>query len=209
MQNWKFKYEETASIEVDPQRGFSPLCPNELPVPDGHNIVEALNEQAKYAKIRIVTMDTHPSNALWVASNVHPQGTDIKGYPNLDVYWNSHCIIGTEGWQLLPGLLFTNYDYEIFKGMWPDMHPYGACYHDLKETISTGLIKYLQSEKIRNVVLGGLCENYCVATTAFQLVKAGFNVCINLEATRHLGDPAPTRLKMFEAGIVLMERIIG
>ena len=31
-------YNRTASHNVDPQKGFTPLCPDELPVPDGHLI---------------------------------------------------------------------------------------------------------------------------------------------------------------------------
>ena len=34
-----------ASINVDPQKGFTPICPDELPVPGGDEIVPALLAQ--------------------------------------------------------------------------------------------------------------------------------------------------------------------
>ena len=42
-----------ASFDVDAQKGFTPLCPNELPVPEGDAIVPALNQLAARAQLRI------------------------------------------------------------------------------------------------------------------------------------------------------------
>ena len=39
-----------ASFDVDAQKGFTPLCPNELPVPEGDAIVPALNQLAARAQ---------------------------------------------------------------------------------------------------------------------------------------------------------------
>jgi nicotinamidase/pyrazinamidase len=88
--------------------------------------------------------------------------------------------------------------------MFRDKHPYGACYHDLSETISTGLIRYLKEENIKNVIVGGLAFEYCVSTTALQLVRAGFNVCVNLAATRSLGDPKEARENLVKSGVILI-----
>jgi len=183
-----FLYEETASLDVDAQKGFSPLCPNELPVPDGHTIVDALNSQAKYAKFRVCSMDCHPATALWLADETHPQLSPITNHPNLDVHWNKHCIVGTEGWELLDGLpKVSEYDYVVSKGIAPDMHPYGACYHDLKGTRSTGLIEFLKANGVKNVIVGGLATDFCVKATVFQLAPH-FKVLVNLAACRAIGD---------------------
>ena len=40
-----------ASFDVDAQKGFTPLCPNELPVPGGDAIAHALNQLAERAAI--------------------------------------------------------------------------------------------------------------------------------------------------------------
>ncbi len=39
----KIQREKTASFDVDPQHGFTSLCPDELPVPDGDEMVMELN----------------------------------------------------------------------------------------------------------------------------------------------------------------------
>lgn len=183
-----FLYEETASLDVDAQKGFSPLCPDELPVPNGDTIVEALNNQAKYGKFRVGSMDCHPATALWIADEEHHQLSPITGHPNLDVHWNKHCIVGTKGWELLDGLpMVSEYDYVVSKGIAPDMHPYGACYHDLKETRSTGLIEFLKAKGVKNVIVGGLATDVCVKATVFQLAPH-FKVLVNLAACRSIGD---------------------
>ena len=205
-QNWKPEDIIIASFNVDCQKGFTPLCPNELPVPDGHNIVTALNKQAEYADIHVCSVDCHPPNAMWIADTDHPQFAPITGHAHLDMYWNAHCIIGTKGFELLDGLPL-NYDFKVYKGMEPNTHPYGACYHYLNDTLSTGVIEFLRSRNVDIVILGGLAENYCVATTAMQLAKAHFKVFVNLAATRAIGDPTTTRLKMREHGISLLNTI--
>lgn len=192
--------DKIASMDVDCQKGFTPLCPNELPVPDGHNIVAALNAQAKLARLRVGSKDWHPANALWIATEEYPQFTPT-GYPNMDLRWNAHCIAGTEGAELLPGLPpVTDYDFMVYKGLERDMHPYGACYHDLNEKISTGLIEFLKDKKIETVILAGLALDYCVKTTALQLVKH-FNVIVNLSACRAIGQPDGAIKDMLQQGI--------
>ena len=70
--------------------------------------------------------------------------------------------------------------------MEPDLHPYGACYHDLAERRSTGAIEFLRVQGVRAVIVGGLALDYCVATTARQLRSAGFEVLLYLAACRGL-----------------------
>lgn len=178
---------ETASLDVDAQKGFSPLCPDELPVPDGHTIVEALNNQAKYAKFRVGSKDWHSTNAHWIATEDFPQFTPIYNSKNMDMRWNAHCIAGTKGAELLDGLPKPeDYDFMVYKGLELDMHPYGACYHDLKGTRSTGLIEFLKANGVKNVIVGGLALDYCVKSTVFQLAPH-FKVLINLAACRAIG----------------------
>lgn len=182
--------EKTASFDVDPQRGFTPLCPAELPVPGGNEIAEELNAQAGFARLRLVSKDCHPLEAPWVAQNVDEIMQPVEGdYPNLDIKWPPHCVVGTEGNRLIPGLPDENdYDLVIEKGNNPLMHPYGACFHDLVETKSTGAIEWLQKQGIDTILLGGLATDYCVKTTGLQLLKAGFRVILNRAACRGVAE---------------------
>jgi len=203
------KKQDRASLDVDPQKGFTPLCPDELPVPDGHRIVDALNEQAKDVKIRVASKDWHPANALWIATKEKPQFTAIFDQPNMDIHWKAHCIAGTVGAEFLDGLPRPEeYDFVVYKGMEPNMHPYGACYHDLEEKRSTGLIEYLQSQKIKEVIIGGLAADYCVKTTAIQLSKH-FKVYVNLAACRAISEGKRLEAALSEMtshGITLLNR---
>ena len=64
------------------------------------------------------------------------------------------------------------------------MHPYGSCYHDLAEKVSTGVIEYLRCHEVKTVIVGGLATDYCVKITALQLCRAGFTVLLNRAACR-------------------------
>ncbi len=196
-----------ASFDVDAQKTFTPLCPNELPVPRGTEIVEPLNQQAQWASVRIASKDSHSAKALWVANEKHPPLEQIAGL-NMDLRWPVHAVPGTLGFELLDGLpRISEYDYVVWKGVELDMHPYGACYHDLKEQLSTGVIEFLRVREIQTVLVGGLATEYCVKTTALQLQKAGFQCVLNLAACRGI-DPIAIQKALDEmqaAGIKVVQ----
>lgn len=198
----------TASFDVDPQRGFTPLCPDELPVAEGDRIADELNAQARFGSYRLVSKDCHPAAAPWVAATPEEIMTPVEGdYPGLDVKWPSHCVVGSEGNRLIPGLPEeAAYDLVIEKGRDPLKHPYGACYLDLAETESSGAIEWLREHAIDTVLVGGLATDYCVKTTVLQLRRAGFRVIVNLAGCRgvapHTCDAA--RVEMRSAGAELI-----
>jgi len=196
-----------ASLDIDPQRGFSELCPNELPVPGALEIVNELDQQAKFVKIRVASKDAHPAKAPWIATDDNPQFTKIAGYPNLDIRWNGHCVSGTEGFEFLPGLYLEKYDFIAYKGIEPSKHPYGACYHDLFDTESTGLIEFLRINGIKTVIVGGLATSFCVKTTVLQLCAANFEVFVNLAACRDIPgvNTAESIKEMENAGAIMLD----
>jgi len=178
----------TAAFDVDAQYTFTPECPDELPVAGGTEIVNALNEQAELASIRVGSKDAHSPKAIWVTDENKPMFSPVEG-ENVDIAWNQHAVPGTKGFELIDGLPKPiDYDFFVWKGMELDLHPYGACYHDLNDKMSTGVIEYLRSNGIENVVVGGLATDYCVKTTVFQLFNAGFRVIVNLEACRGVAE---------------------
>lgn len=203
--------EKTASFDVDAQKGFSMHCPDELPVLGGEGIVDALNRQARFAGWRVGSKDAHPANPVWKADERKPQFSPL-GAPNADIHWNLHCVVGTRGHQLLDGLpASSEYSFFVQKGMEPDMHPYGACYHDLADRQSTGVIEFLKFNGVTTVIVGGLATDYCVATTAIQLSKAGFTVIVNLEACRGIAAESVEAAigRMRDSGILVLESLEG
>jgi len=199
-----------ATFDVDPQNGFTPLCPGELPVAGGDEIIRELNEQAKYARYRLGSKDAHSLSAVYNATEVEPQFTPVNGYPDVDIKWNPHCIIGTYGAKLLSGLpKETEYDFFVWKGIEPTMHPYGACYHDSAEKLSTGAIEYLVSKEVRTVIVGGLATDYCVKQTVLQLLRVkGLTVVVNLGACRGIATATVEAAKeaMVKGGAVLIQK---
>ena len=198
-----------AAIDVDVQNTFTPVCPDELPVPQGHLIAAALNEQASLAHFRIMTKDAHTPLAPWVVSS-HSEMFQPVGLPEADITWVAHAVPGSKGFELIDGLpAVSEYDFLVYKGIEPTFHPYGACYHDLSEKLSTGLIEWLHQHQVTTVILGGLALDYCVKTTALQLKNVGFNVVVNLSATKGIADETVQQAlqQMQRAGISLAANI--
>lgn len=195
-----------ASFDVDAQNCFTPVCPAELPVPEGDAIVDALNAQAALANLRVGSKDAHSPQAVWVADAANPQFSPVQGR-DVDIRWNVHAVPGTKGFELISGLPHpADYDFFVWKGIEPDMHPYGACYHDLANTRSTGVIEWLRARGVSHVILGGLATDYCVKTTVLQLCDAGFNVVVNLAACRGIAPDtvAEAQQAMQAAGAVFV-----
>ncbi len=206
----RIKRNKTASLEIDPQRGFTPLCPDELPVAGGDDIAGELNSQAAFAAFRVVSQEDHPAEAPWVATSPEEIMTPVKGdYPNLDVKWPAHCVVGTEGNLLIPGLpSLEQYDLVIRKGDDPFKHPYGACYHDQAESESTGLLEWLRESGVTDLVVGGLATDYCVKMTVLQLLRAGFRVVVNLGGCRGV-DPVTSEAAILEMRAAGAECVAG
>lgn len=129
-------FENTASADVDEQNGFTPLCPTELPVQGGTEIVDESNANAGVTSRRYGGGDYHPEDAVWITEEPskiatplnkeaiaaeHP-GVDLS---HVDVYWPAHCMDGTFGAEQLEGLPRPEeYDFFARKGTTPFRHGY-------------------------------------------------------------------------------------
>ena len=173
------------SLDIDAQKTFTPLCPDELPVSYGDTIVAELNAQAALANFRVMTKDAHSPSAKWIC---HDKDAQIQPthLPNAPETWLPHAIIGSKGFELLDKLpAITEYDFCVWKGIEPDMHPYGACFHDIAEKMSTGLIEWLRIKRAKTLIVGGLATDYCVKETVLQLLRGGaWTVIVNRAACR-------------------------
>ncbi|MDC5707629.1 isochorismatase family protein [Vibrio europaeus] len=201
----------TASIDVDPQKGFSELCPKELPVQGALEIVEELKRNHSKALVRLVSRDMHPPGAAWEAETPEKMLEPV-GLPEVDIKWNPHCVVGTAGVELLPGLPdIRDYDFQINKGIDPDAHPYGAFYHDQADTLSTGGIEFLRAKQIDTVIVGGLALDFCVKKSVEQLLDAGFKVILNLASTRAVFPDNANNVAnaLAEKGVILVENAKG
>lgn len=190
------------AIDIHPQQAFSELCPDELPIEGALSIVPHLNRQAEWADYRVLTKDAHIPQANW---NVRHQ-PEFQPLEHAD-RWVSHAVVGSRGFQTLPQLPdANNYHYLVHIGLEQHAHTYGACFHDMAENISTGLIEWLRSREAGTLILGGLATEYCVQATALQLCWYGYwNVIVNLDACRSLNKKEEARAiqNMQGAGAVI------
>lgn len=197
-----------ASFDVDAQCTFTELCPGELPVPGGQDIGPALNAQAALARWRLGSKDAHSPKAVWVTDDPTKIGLPGVAGKNVEEHWPVHAVPGTRGFELVPDLPPpSDYDFFIWKGVEPDMHPYGACYHDLAESMSTGVIEWLHGKAVSHVLVGGLATDYCVRATALQLRRAGFRAILNLSACRGIADDSTREAleEMRAAGVEIIK----
>ncbi|UOO76451.1 isochorismatase family protein [Neisseria sp. Dent CA1/247] len=173
------------AIDIHPQKTFSELCPDELPVPDALSIVPHLNRQAAWADYRVLTKDAHAGQEPW---HIDTQ----EAYLPLDSAenWISHAVLGTDGYRNLPGLPPSeNYHFLVHIGLESNVHTFGACFHDMAENISTGLIEWLICRDADTIIIGGLTTEYCVQATVLQLCWYGkWRVIVNLDACRSLSE---------------------
>lgn len=199
-----------ASFDVDAQRTFTPICPDELPVEGGDRIGPELNRQAEMAGWRLGSKDSHSPEAVWVTDDPDKIGQPGVEGDNVEEHWPVHAVPGTEGFELVPGLPRpADYDFFVWKGVELDMHPYGACYHDMDEQMSTGVIEWLKARRVSHVLVGGLATDFCVKATALQLKQAGFEVVLNLAASRGISEEGVEKAleQMRNAGIRIVDNL--
>jgi nicotinamidase/pyrazinamidase len=150
-----------ALIVVDVQNDF---CPGgALAVPDGDAVVERVNRLASEASLVLATRDWHPPD--------HGSFAD-QGGP-----WPVHCVAGTSGAQLHPGIERDAIDVVIDKGQAVDTEGYSGFE-------GTGLADVLRSRGVDTVDVAGLALDYCVRATALDAKAAGFDVVVHRGATR-------------------------
>jgi nicotinamidase/pyrazinamidase len=154
-----------ALLVVDAQRGFTSLCPAELPVPGGLEIVPAVNRLLALPWLRIdASQDWHP-----------PDHCSFLG--QRDNLYPPHCIMGTAGAEFLPGLDVHRFQTIWRKGYQRDFEAYAVTAQH------PGLPALLRASGVRRVCVCGLATNICCFFAARDLVKAGFEVWIVEDAS--------------------------
>ncbi len=162
----------TCLLVVDVQRGFTELCPAELPVPGGLAIVPAVNRLLALDWARIdASQDWHP-----------PDHCSFFG--QRDNLYPPHCVQDTPGAAFIPGLRTERFGTIWRKGFDRDRDAYAVTAQH------PGLPALLSAEKIDTAVVSGLATNICCFYAARDLRKAGLRVLMVEDASAGIDVPA-------------------
>lgn len=200
-----------AQFDVDIQNTFTELCPQELAVPGALEIIESVNKLAALVDYRCASKDEHDDpNPVWRTDDVN-MIQQPTGNPQAPHYWVMHGQPGTFGGLLVEGMPNeSDFDFLVKKGMGAELHPYGACYHDPLNTISTGVIEWSVENDVTDWVVTGLAYDHCVATTARELASTGlFNVIMIRECSKGIDPSSFPRIEkeLAELGVVFYDTV--
>ena len=175
-----------ALIVVDVQNDF---CPGgALAVPDGDAVVEAVNRMASDAPFVVATRDWHPRDHGSFAGQGGP--------------WPAHCVQGTPGAELHPGIDATQIDAIVDKGQSAETEGYSGFE-------GTELERLLREHGVDAVDVAGLALDYCVKATALDAKRAGLDVTVHRDATRAVevspGDAERAVEELRAAGVEVVD----
>lgn len=197
--------QKDALIVIDIQNDF---CPGgALAVPGGDQIVGAANALMEAFEVCVLTQDWHP-NGHSSFSSTH---SGAAPYEVIDmpygpqVLWPDHCVQGSSGAAFHSDLDVDAADLIIRKGFRPEVDSYSAFFENDKTT-PTGLEGYLRTRGVTALTLVGLATDFCVAYSALDAAKLGFEVTVQEDVCRAIdldGSLAAARASMIEAGVRL------
>jgi nicotinamidase/pyrazinamidase len=174
---------KSALIVVDVQNCF--VTGGTLPVKGGEEVVPVINKLAADFQNIVVTQDWHtPGHASFASSypGKKPFETTKLSY-GTQVLWPDHCVQGTDDANLHKDLKLPTAQIIIRKGFHKDMDSYSA-FEEADHQTATGLAGYLKGRGVKTVFITGLATDFCVAWTAMDARKAGFEVYVIEDATR-------------------------
>jgi nicotinamidase/pyrazinamidase len=166
-----------AVVVVDVQNDF---CEGgSLAVPGGTEVARAITarlDEGGYEHA-VATRDHH----------VDP-GAHFSAHPDFVESWPAHCVVGTSGVALHPGLDTSHLEAVFDKG------EYAAAYSGF-EGVSDGtpLADWLRDRGVDMVEVVGIATDHCVRATALDAARLGFTTIVRLDLTAGVAAPTVAR----------------
>src|SRR5436190_5628227 len=166
------RLQSSCLLVIDAQRGFTSLCPQELPVPGGLEIVPNVNRLLELPWVRVdASQDWHP-----------PDHCSFLG--RRDDLYPPHCVQGTPGAEFLPRLRAERFHAVWRKGFDRDFEAYAVTAQH------PGFVALLRASNISTVVVCGIATNICCFYAARDLRRQGFDVWLVEDASAGIDVPA-------------------
>ena len=194
-------------LVIDVQNCFTPG--GSLAVKDGDTIIPLINRLGGYFEHVILTQDWHtPAHVSFASSHTGKKPFEAIKLPYGDqVLWPDHCVQGTPGAELNPGLKIPHAELIIRKGYRREIDSYSA-FMEADGKTPTGLAGYLKERGLTDCYFAGLATDFCVAWSALDARKAGFNAAVIEDACRGIdvqGSMAKAWADMQAAGVKRMQ----
>ncbi len=158
-----------ALLVVDVQGDFLPG--GSLAVPEGDEVIPVLaacvQKFLKEGRPVFASRDWHPAN--------HSSFQEFGGP------WPPHCVAGSPGAEVDPGLGLPADTTFIDKDTLADQNTYSA----FQETELDSRLKDL---KVERLFVGGLATDYCVLNTALDALRLGYGVVLMTDAVRAIDE---------------------
>jgi len=208
----------TALLAVDVQPDFLPG--GALAVKKGDEVLEGVARllASDLFALAVATQDWHPADHASFASN--HDGRDpmdvIELHGHEQVLWPDHCVQGTPGAELEPGLPWERVAAIVRKGTDPRVDSYSGFRNNRDPSGTrprTGLAGYLRERDVERLVVCGLARDYCVKWSAEDAVEAGFDVTLAWDLTRSVDpssdDEIRAGLESLGVRIATLDEILG
>jgi nicotinamidase/pyrazinamidase len=174
---------------VDVQPTFMPG--GELPVVGGDEIVPLVNRLLEAFPRAFATQDWHPVDHISFASQHagHQPFETISLPYGEQVLWPDHAIAASANAAIHSGIDQRKVEVIIRKGADRLLDSYSAFYEN-DRTTPTGLDGWLRQRGYSRLFLCGLATDFCVAWSAEDAVRHGYEVIVIEDACRGIALPA-------------------
>ncbi|WP_449429535.1 bifunctional nicotinamidase/pyrazinamidase [Rhodanobacter umsongensis] len=203
---------QAALIVVDLQPDFMPG--GALACHEGDALVPGIDRLLRSRVFRhvVATQDWHPRGHVSFAGSHRGSKPfeQITLYGQPQTLWPDHCVQGTPGAALHPGIDWSALDVVIRKGSDPGVDSYSGFRENhgpAGRRPPTGLAGWLRERGVDEVFVCGLARDVCVLWTAQDALELGFRARLLWDLSRPVtpaSDDA-TRAALLAQGIAIVE----
>ena len=192
-----------ALLVIDMQNDFL-LEGAPLEVRGGLDLIPSINALALRFEHVLLTQDWHPGGHISFGSThgLQPYTDTVETTYGTQALWPIHCLQGTPGADLHPGLNLPHTELILRKGFRTNVDSYSAFFENDRVTPS-GLAGYLRERSLTRLFFAGVALDFCVGHSAIAAARLGFETFVldDLTAAVNLPEAVNMHLAFTEAGV--------